>query len=194
VALTREQVESAPSIDNDAPVSRQHELALAQHFQWPIYWGGGILSAPTTLTYPTILPREPVTPPEAEDAVARAEQTGDPHLHSMRSVEGYAIHACDGGIGHVSDFVVDHRAWAVRYLEADTRNWLPGKHVLISPAWLGEVSWDGRCVDVSLTKDQINAAPEYRHGEAITREYEDALYTYYGQPIYWRPMEPAARR
>ena len=39
----------------------------------------------------------------------------------------------DGEIGHVEDFIIDDETWAIRYLIIDTRNWWPGKKVLISP-------------------------------------------------------------
>ena len=42
--------------------------------------------------------------------------------------------ASDGDIGHISDLVVSDEDWAVRYLVVDTRDWLPGKHVLLPPA------------------------------------------------------------
>ena len=49
---------------------------------------------------------------------------------------GYHIEATDGGIGHVKDFIIDDETWAIRYLEVDTRNWWPGKKVLVSPQWI----------------------------------------------------------
>jgi hypothetical protein len=56
---------------------------------------------------------------------------GDPSLRSGRDVTGYYIAARDGDIGHVDDFLVDDRAWAIRYLIVDTRNWWPGKKVAL---------------------------------------------------------------
>ncbi len=47
---------------------------------------------------------------------------------------------------------------------------------------------------VSLSKDQIKGAPEYQHGSVVAREYEEALYKYYGRPGYWQAPEPAAKR
>jgi hypothetical protein len=38
-------------------------------------------------------------------------------------------------------FLVGDEAWAIWYLEAATRNWWPGKRVLVSPAWVTE--YDG---------------------------------------------------
>ena len=43
-------------------------------------------------------------------------------LRSLKSILGFRIAAADGDIGHVDDLVID------------TRNWLPGKHVALTPA------------------------------------------------------------
>jgi hypothetical protein len=40
------------------------------------------------------------------------------------------------GLGHIQDFLVDSRTWAVRYLVVDTTNLWPGKDVLLSPHWI----------------------------------------------------------
>ena len=57
----------------------------------------------------------------------------DPHLRSIEAVTGYHIHASDGEIGHVEDFLIEDADWSIRYLVVDTKNWWPGKKVLISP-------------------------------------------------------------
>ncbi|MFO8175196.1 MAG: PRC-barrel domain-containing protein, partial [Longimicrobiales bacterium] len=53
VRLTREQVEKAPSVRADEPVSRQHEAELLQYYGYPYYWGGeglwGMASSPAVL-------------------------------------------------------------------------------------------------------------------------------------------------
>lgn len=45
----------------------------------------------------------------------------------------YHLHATDGEIGHVEDFMVDDENWAIRFLVVATRNWLPGKKVIYHP-------------------------------------------------------------
>ena len=47
-------------------------------------------------------------------------------LRSMKDLEGYAIDAIDGTIGHVKDFYFDDEAWVIRYLVVDTGAWLSG--------------------------------------------------------------------
>jgi hypothetical protein len=58
----------------------------------------------------------------------------DSHLRSTGAVTGYHIEAEDGEIGHVAGFIVDDETWAIRYIEVLTKNWWPGKKVLVSPA------------------------------------------------------------
>jgi hypothetical protein len=45
----------------------------------------------------------------------------------------------DGEIGRVKEFYFDDLHWTVRYLVAETGNWLTGRQVLISPYALGAV-------------------------------------------------------
>jgi hypothetical protein len=102
-------------------------------------------------------------------------------------VTGYHIEAADGEIGHVDGFVVDDEAWAIRYIEVATRNWLPGKKVLVSPSWIERVSWADSKVYTGLSREAIKDAPEYGESTPITREYENRLYFHYGRPPYWLP-------
>ena len=41
----------------------------------------------------------------------------------------------------------------------DTRNWLPGKKVLISPRWISGVSWADAEVHADLGSIEIKEAP-----------------------------------
>jgi hypothetical protein len=78
------------------------------------------------------LPWSGSTPLEAGgDDIQQAE--GDPRLRSAEAVTGFQVHAIDGEIGHVEDFLVDDSDWSIRYIKIDTKNWWPGSRVLISP-------------------------------------------------------------
>ena len=184
VALTKKQVEGSPDIDTHRPVSRQHEAAYLGYFGYPTYWGGPYMWGP--VLYPSGLPVIPTT--AADKALAeriRTEST-DSHLRSTDEVKGYQIEAADGEIGHVAGFVIDDEDWAIRYMEVATRNWWPGKKVLVSPAWIKRVSWTDSTVYVDLFRDAIQRGPEFDESAAITREYEELLYSHYGLPPYWR--------
>ncbi|MGA2519172.1 MAG: PRC-barrel domain-containing protein [Smithellaceae bacterium] len=58
--------------------------------------------------------------------------------YSVKDLEGYAIGATDGDIGKLDDFYFDDESWTIRYLVADTGNWLLSRKVLISPFALGK--------------------------------------------------------
>jgi hypothetical protein len=48
----------------------------------------------------------------------RERSNDDPHLRSIDAVTGYHIHASDGEIGHVEDFLVEDTDWSIHYLRA----------------------------------------------------------------------------
>jgi hypothetical protein len=182
VALTKRQVEKSPDIDTHKPVSRQHEAAYLGYYGYPSYWGGPYLWGPAF--YPAGLAGETIASAEAM-AERIGRESADSHLRSTEAVTGYTIDAPDGDIGHVDGFLVDDEAWAIRYIEVATRNWWPGKKVLVSPAWIEQVSWMESKVSVGLSREAIKGAPEYVESAPITREYENQLYVHYGRPPYW---------
>jgi hypothetical protein len=98
---------------------------------------------------------------------------------------GYYIQATDGQIGHVEDFVIDTAAWQIRYMVVDTRNWWPGKQVLVSPGWIDQVQWNTEQVTVDLSRQQIKNSPEFDASVPLDREYEVRLFAHYQRPAYW---------
>jgi len=126
------------------------------------------------------------------DKAAKIEKAWDSHLRSTQEVSGYNIHAADGMIGHVVDFIVDDESWAIRYLIINTHNWWPGKKLLISPQWIDLVSWSEKKVFTKLSRESIKQAPEYTEESLLTRDFESALYIHYKREGYWAE-EPAAK-
>ena len=182
LALTKKQVENSPDIDTHQPVSRRHEAEYLGYYGYPFYWGGPYLWGPSY--YPTGLAMRTTALKEGlADRIRR--ESADSHLRSTDGVTGYSIEAADGEIGHVDGFVLDDEAWAIRYVEVATRNWWPGKKVLVSPAWIERVSWIDSIVNVGLSRETIRSGPEYTTSMPITREYENQLYAHYGRPPYW---------
>jgi PRC-barrel domain len=184
-AMTREQVQNSPDIDTDKPVSRQHETAYYDYYGYPYYWAGPYLWGP--VPYPADYPAYAgSTPSSVEREVAAAEkQQGDVHLRSTNEVTGYYIGASDGDIGHVEDFLIDDENWTIRYMVVDTRNWWPGKKVLVAPDWIKSISWADSKVYVDLSRDSIKNGPEYNPSVPMDRDYEGRLYQHYGRPKYW---------
>ena len=80
-------------------------------------------------------------------------------LHRAMKVRAFHLHASDGPIGHVDDFLIDERDWTMRYLVVDTSNWIGGKTVLVSSSVIAAVDPVARRIDVSLTREQVEAGP-----------------------------------
>jgi hypothetical protein len=78
-------------------------------------------------------------------------------------VGGYRLAGLDGEIGSVRDFYFDGRSWVIRYLIADTGNWLTGIPTCEGPG-----------------------------GSPRTREYETRLHEHYDRRGYWVD-EPVTR-
>lgn len=182
VSLTKKQVKDSPSIDTHKPVSRQQEAAYLSYYGYPYYWGGPYLWGTEYYPENSVLPPN-LTPTAIEEKIRR--ESPDSHLRSTAVVLGYHIEAVDGEIGHVEEFVVDDNAWAIRYIEVATKNWWPGKRVLVSPGWASRVSWAESKVYLALSRETIQSCPEYQESMVITREYENRIFTHYGRPPYW---------
>jgi hypothetical protein len=97
---------------------------------------------------------------------------------------GYRVAATDGEIGHVDDFFIDDRDWAIELLGIDTGSWLPGRKVVISPRWLRSIDWAGRRIEVDLSRQQIEDSPEYDPALVPDEIYLELLAAHYGRP--WR--------
>jgi RNA polymerase-binding protein DksA len=123
--------------------------------------------------------------PAVAPAIPPPEERGDPHLRSTKALIGYYIGAKDGDIGHVQDFIIDDKTWAIRYMVVDTVNWWPGKKVVIAPQWIERVSWEESKVFVDLSRERIKKAPEYNPTAMLSRQYEDGLYAHYRRSKYW---------
>jgi len=176
IDLTKKQIEDSPSLKSDKPVSRQFEETYYGYYGWPTYWVGTYMWR----YYPYLVrDREKWNKPTQE------EKAWDPHLRSTHDVSGHHIQAEDGEIGHVEDFIIDDETWAIRYLIIDTRNWWPGKKVLISPQWIERVSWSESKVFVNLPRETIKQSPEYTEALLLTRDYETRLHGHYHLQGYW---------
>jgi hypothetical protein len=196
VRLTREQIRNSPPLDISRPVSRHDETTLNNYYGWAPYWDpsgtallGGMVS-PSALD--TASPSGalglgfgtvggPLVPPPATDADVRADDAGpgDGVVHSTHEAIGYSIEATDGSIGHVEDFLFEDAEWTIQFLVVDTRNWLPGRKVLVAPAWIQGVVWGESRIVVDLSREAIKASPEYDASRPFAAEEAVRLHDYY---------------
>ena len=150
--LSRSQIEQCPDFGTHLPLVRQKEQQMAEFFQWDMYWKQ---ATPVSGTVPPLVPPESRIPDKTTDE-------RDASLRSCNEICGYSIHATDGEIGHVEDFLMsDAGDWSIAFMLVDTKNWLPGKIVLIDPQWIVEYRWDSREALVSLSRARVENAPQY---------------------------------
>ena len=140
VSLTVKQIEDAPPLESNAPISRRYERLWLERFGQPQYW----------------VPLGPVGTPIVANVAAMHKETRkelkttadagkeSTNLRSMEEVSDYHIRATDGDIDHVEEFIIDDTTWSLRYLVVDTRRLIPGGKVLLSHEWLRSVSWPER--------------------------------------------------
>jgi hypothetical protein len=106
-------------------------------------------------------------------------------LYNVKTLTGYPLYSLDGEIGHVKEFLFDDRHWTIRYLVADTGNWLTGRQVLISPYALVGGIREEQDISVDLTRKQIEESPSLDSDQPVSRQFENDYYGYYGWPMYW---------
>lgn len=193
VKLTMQQVENSPDIDTERTVSRQMETNIYGHYGWSPYWGSGLSMG--GYGYGSIMSAPVLAPvPEArrieDEALEMQRRHDDPHLRSVEAVDGYHIHATDGEIGHVEDMLVEEADWSIHYLVVETKNWWPGKKVLISPRSAQEINWADRTVALSIGRERIKNSPTYDAATIIDRDYENRFNTHYNvadlAPRLWK--------
>lgn len=97
--------------------------------------------------------------------------TEDEHLRSTHAVKGYHIHALDGEIGRVMDFIIDDQTWQLTYLVVDARHWFDSKRVMIPVSKIKSVQWMDSQVVVDLSMNSIK--------DSII--FEESAFTYAGK-------------
>ncbi len=129
VALTVQQIHDSPHVDGDLPVSQQAEVDSPLH--------------------------HPAAGRRYGYSVLSVSKPTDPNLRSMEAVIGHLVHAVDGLIGHVDDFLIDDVDWSVRFIKVDTRNWGPTPRVLLPPRLIRGIDWPTRAMHLDVDRREI---------------------------------------
>jgi PRC-barrel domain len=185
VSLTKAQVEASPQLAEDQPVSQQMENHLYTYYGWDPLWSGPYLDGmPGAMSWPYMAPPYFGLGLTTGDAHGDGSvlQGADPHLRSVDEVAGYRIHAVDGEVGHVENFMIDDADWSIHYFIVDTRNWWFGKRVLISPFAVKSIDWFDRHVELNVSREQVKSSPSWDPLDAFTQIYAKRLHSHYGWP------------
>lgn len=180
VNLSRQQVQNSPDIDTEKTVSRQHEIELYDHYSWPYYGAAGAGFYGGMGMAGMMDSRIPLKNIIAEQHM---EKEGNQHLRSTDEIRGYHVHATDGKIGELDDFIINTESWTISYLIVDTGNWFSGKKVILSPQWIRQVAWKDHAVYMDIPVDAVKHSPEYDATVPLQHAYMEKLHHYYGKSI-----------
>jgi hypothetical protein len=119
-------------------------------------------------------------------------------LFAASGLVGCAVHAGDGEVGVVKNFLFDDQTWKIRWMAVNVGAWLPGSRVAyIQPSAIEPFalppkprlpmmsSSEALTVGVNLTRGQVEAGPHAHQDDPVTRDMEGLLYDYYGWDPYW---------
>jgi sporulation protein YlmC with PRC-barrel domain len=162
VNLTIEQIQNSPDVDTDKPVFRQHEKTLNDYYSWGNYWEDGYHLGGIWCVTP-VLDKEGLIERNKPDEHSHDDQ----HLRSCNQVSGYHIHASDGEIGHIKDFIVDDKTLQIKFIVVDTHNWFGGKEVLLDVKKITEVEWNNSKVFVDITINSVKNSLEFDESKFI---------------------------
>jgi uncharacterized protein YrrD len=106
-------------------------------------------------------------------------------LNKAKTLKNYKLNSLDGEIGKVREFYFDDEHWTIRYLMADTGNWLTGRKVLISPNSIVSINKEEEYITINLTKSQIENSPALDSDKPVSRQFQERFYGYFDLPVYW---------
>jgi hypothetical protein len=149
IKLTRKQIENAPPIDTHKPVSRQCEEEYYRYFGWPYYWQGDGLWGMSG--FPVLQSSAKLFPDERDATMTPPPERADAHLRSTEAVNGYHLQATDGIVGHVADFLMDARSWAIGQIVVKTGHRFSGREVQVSVNHVDRISYEKSTVFVDMT-------------------------------------------
>ena len=106
-------------------------------------------------------------------------------LNKAKTLKNYKLNSLDGEIGKVKEFYFDDEHWTIRYLIADTGNWLTGRKVLISPNSIVSINKEEEYISINLTKSQIENSPSLDSDKPVSGQFQEKFYGYFNLPMYW---------
>jgi PRC-barrel domain protein len=202
VRLTRQQVKDCPDTDTNQPVSRIMETDIYDYYGWSPYWGGtaclGAVGIEGGYMGGSMASLEIAGSMKRQSEIREAQRkAGDPNLRSSAAITGYHVHASDGEIGHIDDFLVEDEDWSIHYLVVDTKNWWPGKKVLISPLSVRTIDWPSRRVNLGADRQKVRDSPAYDPAMTNDPIYQTAFHKHYGDlrlGMYEKAADPVVAR
>ncbi|AIC95792.1 MULTISPECIES: PRC-barrel domain-containing protein [Shouchella] len=217
IDATKEQIKNSPKPDETAPIHRQYERELSDHYGWPTYWAvpahpvaagyGTHTAAGAPLVPPVFVPSDNQNIEGTKNAVRTGSeeqelernQQENVHLFSLDELKGYHVHAKGGQVGKVMDFVLHYNQtiesgnWSVRYIVIDTGGFMQKEPVIVPVQTIKEVAWFDKSLIIDLEKDKIESAEEHPTDQTITLGTEQAIFEHYNLTPYWHDKKEEGR-
>lgn len=149
--LSRERIENAPDISLDPPVALQK---VRNHLTAESISGFSHL--------PMDLTGFPIPPLQAEEPDQHSTKY-DPHLRSIAEVTGYHVHATDGTLGEIEDFIMDDNGWRVSHLVVRWTNWWNQYVVAVPTSAVSAIDWNQETVRLNVPVQTIKTSPPLAH-------------------------------
>ncbi|GAB4272111.1 MAG: PRC-barrel domain-containing protein [Deferrisomatales bacterium] len=174
VRLTREEIRRSPPLREREPVTRRHERAYFDYYQFPFYWEGSDLwgSYPTPQAFGSAHER-----PAARDA-GRSE-AGAGELYSLADLVGFAVLTRDAAVGRVAGFLMDERSWAVPWVAVETRAGTARRPVLAETRRVAGVDPGAEEIRLDLGAEALRGCPVWDPARPPTEEEEARLRRHY---------------
>jgi hypothetical protein len=181
VKLTMQQVKDSPNIESYGSFSRKMETIFCDYYGWVPNSGIERYNGDDSSTNNGIaISLSPSAQYQDDNFACALDSEDDPHLRSISAIAGYHIHARDGEIGHVDDFLMDDTDWSIDYLVVETKNWWPGKKVMVSPRSVREINLIYKFINVDVDRQEIIDSKLYDSSKPINPDSDKLFHYYYG--------------
>ena len=80
----------------------------------------------------------------------------------MKKITGIHVHATDGTIGYINDFIVDDLTWQVLSLVVDTHNWIGGKKLIVEISCVHSISFSNPGVTLLSSTAAVEDSKVYQ--------------------------------
>lgn len=173
-----DEIKESPSLDSKKPVSKEMAEEFRKNTAWPVFW------IPVSSRESFVEEAASNEPVHLEDQSIPNEESNIPHLRSLAEVAGYQIQAKDDTLGNIKDFIVeDGLNWEIKELVIYTRNWIPGKSVLVPASKVEKVLWREKKVYLDMTSEKIEGSKEYSSDEPVNSKHVKVYYDYLGRQV-----------
>ncbi|MGK0189217.1 MAG: sporulation protein YlmC with PRC-barrel domain [Verrucomicrobiales bacterium] len=143
--LTKAAIEGCPPLEENAPVSRRYEEAVASYYKTSPYWLGSAIWGTSDST--ALVPPSPPEQAEHEGTIDEIEHC---HVRSANEVIGYAVAGADNeSLGGIEHFEIDWVSRQISNIVTKEGGMLTGsqKHD-ISPDRVQNIDWQKKCIFV----------------------------------------------